>query len=241
MRISVYLAASLTLSALTIAQPRPAAAEDKANWQACIGLSSKPDERVAACSAVIDANSETGPRLAAAFCNRGHAFTVKHELDHALADLDDAIKIDPTSACAYTNRGRVYAFQRDLDRAIADYDEAIRINPSFALAYNNRGDARFGKGDLDGAMADFSMAIKSDPTLAIAYGNRGFLPITASATCRMRSRTSRRKSNFCPTCWRISTAATPIAIPNSSIMRKPIMPRRSRLRPRTRAAGATAA
>ena len=93
----------------------------------------------------------------------------------ALADLNEAIRLDPAYACAHTNRGRVYAIKRDLDRAMADYDEAIRIDPTFALAYNNRGDAWAGKGDLERALADFNAAIKYDPSLAIAYGNRGYL------------------------------------------------------------------
>ncbi|MDB5640649.1 MAG: hypothetical protein JWP51_5557 [Bradyrhizobium sp.] len=179
MRILAWLGASMLGMALLIANPLAAAQEDKTSndkiWQACIGPVSSPDDRVSACSEIIDAKVETGRKLAAAYCNRGHGLTEKRELDRALADLDHAIEIDPAYACAYTNRGRVYAFRRDLDRAIADYDEAIRIEPSAALAYNNRGDAWFGKGDADRAMADFNTAIKLDPKLAIAYGNRGFV------------------------------------------------------------------
>src|SRR6201991_2775480 len=144
------------------------------NWQSCIGAVTAPDDRVSACSAVIEAKTETGRKLAAAYCNRGHGLTEKRELDRALADLDEAIRLDPAYACAHTNRGRVYAFKRDLDRAIVDYDEAIRIDPTFALAYNNRGDAWVGKGDIDRALADFSAAVNYNPSLAIAYGNRGY-------------------------------------------------------------------
>ena len=154
---------------LALSFPPGASAQDGEQvWQRCIGAATAPDNRVSACTSVIDAKTETGRKLAAAYCNRGHGLTEKRELDRALADLDEAIRLDPAYACAHTNRGRVYAFKRDLDRAMADYDEALRIDPTFALAYNNRGDAWVGKGDADRALADFNAAIKYDPALAIA-------------------------------------------------------------------------
>ncbi|MGF6311694.1 tetratricopeptide (TPR) repeat protein [Bradyrhizobium sp. i1.8.4] len=175
MRILACLTAALLGAALTLPNPPKAAAADDPSWQACVGRTTAPGDRVTACTTVIDGKTETGKRLAGAYCNRGHGLTEKRELDAALADLDEAIKLDPAYACAYTNRGRVYAFKHDLDHAIADYDEAIRIDPAFALAYNNRGDAWLNKGDLDRALADLSLAIKYNPQLATAYGNRGFV------------------------------------------------------------------
>lgn len=175
MRILAGLTAVLLGTVVVISSASEASAGDDPSWQACVGAATAPGDRVAACNAVIEGRTETGKRLVAAYCNRGHGLTEKRELDAALADLNEAIKLDPAYACAYTNRGRVYAFKKDLDHAIADYDEAIRIDPSFALAYNNRGDAWFNKGDLDRALADFDLAIKYNPKLATAYGNRGFL------------------------------------------------------------------
>jgi tetratricopeptide (TPR) repeat protein len=153
----------------------PVFAQGSQPFEICVGLPTSPDQRVTACTAVIDGKTETGDKLAAAYCNRGHGYTEKRDLDRALADLDEALRLKPAHPFALTNRGRAYAFKRDLDRAIADYDEAVRIDPGFALAYNNRGDAWFNKGDLDRALADFNAAIKNNPQLAIAYGNRGFI------------------------------------------------------------------
>ncbi|MBS0530246.1 MAG: tetratricopeptide repeat protein, partial [Proteobacteria bacterium] len=171
MRISCTLIIQIFAGLILAAAPQLASADAGATWQSCVAAATSPDDKVTACTAVIDARTETGNRLAAAYCNRGYGLTEKRELDRALADLDEAIKIDPAYACAYTNRGRVFAFKKDLDRAIKDYDEALRIDPAFALAYNNRGDAWVGKGDARRAMADFDTAIKIDPDLAIAHGN----------------------------------------------------------------------
>ncbi|WP_249142766.1 tetratricopeptide repeat protein [Bradyrhizobium sp. AUGA SZCCT0160] len=141
MRILTCLTASLLGASLTFTQAPAASAAGDRNWQACTNTTTAPNERVTACSVVIDGKTETGKRLAGAYCNRGHGLTEKRELDAAMADLNEAIKLDPDYACAYTNRGRVYAFKRELDHAISDYDAALRIDPTFALAYNNRGDA----------------------------------------------------------------------------------------------------
>src|SRR4030081_1240850 len=116
MRILTCLTASLLGAALTLVQPPAAsAAGDKTKeqiWQSCIGATTPADDRVTACSAVIDGKTETGNRLAAAYCNRGDGLTERRELDAALADLDEPIRLDAPYACAHTNRGRVYAFKR---------------------------------------------------------------------------------------------------------------------------------
>src|SRR5262249_31248867 len=149
LRAILTLAVGLSLAA-------PGRAQDSSGGQACLARNASLDERIAACSEAIAGGRESGRNLAMAYCNRGYALTEKRELDRALADLEEAIKVDPTYACAYSNRGRVFTLRGDFDRAIQDYDEAIRRDPGFPIAYNNRGDAYLHKGDLDKAIADFT-------------------------------------------------------------------------------------
>src|SRR5258708_2293307 len=89
---------------LLLASPQFAKAEDTAEWKDCISVTNTGAERLANCTAVIDAKTETGRRLAGALCIRGHELTEKGQLDAALIDLDEAIKNDATYACAYSNR-----------------------------------------------------------------------------------------------------------------------------------------
>ncbi|MEA2872407.1 MAG: hypothetical protein QOH67_2383 [Hyphomicrobiales bacterium] len=167
MRAGAFLTGLILGSALLAG---PLAAQTDKTWDTCIATDGTPASRLAACTAVIEAKSETGRRLAGAYCIRGHELTERRELDAALTDLDEAVRLDPTYACAFNNRGRAYGLKRGYDRAIADYNEALRLDPNFALAYNNRGIAWRGKGDLDQAIAEFSMAIRVNPTFALAYG-----------------------------------------------------------------------
>ena len=95
MRILTCLTASLLGAALMFARPFPASAEADPIWQACVGAATAPNEKVTACSAVIDARKETGKRLAAAYCFRSHGLTEKREFDSALSDIDESIPTRP--------------------------------------------------------------------------------------------------------------------------------------------------
>lgn len=104
----------------------------------------------------------------------------KNDLAGALAEYDQAIRIDPKLAEAYLNRGKAKRAAGDLDGAIADYEVMADINPSMMInnhdvtqAYLNRGYIRSNRMDLDGALADFDKAIEFDPNDADAYFKRG--------------------------------------------------------------------
>ncbi len=60
------------------------------------------------------------PNNSAARNLRGFAYKGMGDLNRALPDLDEAIRLAPNLARAYANRGDVYREKGDLDRAIAD-------------------------------------------------------------------------------------------------------------------------
>src|SRR5271166_5173101 len=106
------------------------------------------------------ANQEANSQNAVTYNERGLAKFKKGDLDGAMADYNQAIKLNPKHAAPYNNRGNVKLRKGDLNGAIADYNQAIELNPQYGLAYRNRGNAKRKKGDLDGAIADFNRAIK---------------------------------------------------------------------------------
>ena len=59
----------------------------------------------------------------------------QREYDRAVADFDQAIRLDPKDAFAYYNRGIAQYGRLDFDRAIADFDQAIKLDAKIALAY----------------------------------------------------------------------------------------------------------
>ena len=108
------------------------------------------------------------------YFKRGNDKFAQGDLDGAIADFTEAIRLKPKYALAYNNRGYAKCLKEDFDGAIVDLNEAIRLNPKYAQAYYNRGYAKDEKGDFDGAIADLNEAIRLKPKYALAYNNRGF-------------------------------------------------------------------
>src|SRR6266566_5168821 len=132
------------------------------------------DQRLDGCSAVIKAARDKGDKLAGAFNNRAIGYRLKGEYDRAIADYNQAIKLNAKFAAAYNNRGVAHDSKGEYDRAIADYDQAIKLKPS-AEAYFNRGNAHLGKSHYDHAIDDYNQAIKLKADFAAAFDSRGFI------------------------------------------------------------------
>jgi len=86
------------------------------------------------------------------------------DLDGALEDYNQAIKINPNYVDAYNNRGCLLVEEGDYERAIKDFAHAIKINPYHATAYFNRGSAWRGLKEYKNAIEDFKRAMELDPT-----------------------------------------------------------------------------
>ena len=74
-----------------------------------------------------------------AWFNRGITYSDKGDPEHAIADYNQAIRLNSRDAWYYNNRGNSYGDISDFGSAMADYDQAIKLDPKFALAYFNRG------------------------------------------------------------------------------------------------------
>jgi tetratricopeptide (TPR) repeat protein len=106
---------------------------------------------------------------------RASVWMEKGEVENAIKDSTEAIRLNPSKAFSYTQRGLAWRSKGDLDSAIKDYTEAIRLEPGNVFAHNNRGDALQAKGDSDGAIKDYDEAIRLDSKDAVHYYNRGLV------------------------------------------------------------------
>ena len=108
----------------------------------------------------------------ASYCLRAVAWRLKGELDIAINDFGEALRLNP-GVYAYINRGNAWHDKKDYDKAIADYAEAIRLDPESVDAYYNRGGTWHKKKDYDKVIADYGEAIKLDPKSVNANLGRG--------------------------------------------------------------------
>jgi tetratricopeptide (TPR) repeat protein len=155
-------ALAILLLASSIGLARAAAEDDRKLCMEKFG-----PEALAACDRAIESKEFSGPDLARLHTKRGGERRRVHDLDGAIADHTEAIRLNPEDPFPYNNRASAWRSKGDLDRAIADYGEALRVDPGYTAAYVNRGLVYERKNDLDRARADYEQALARPPK----YGN----------------------------------------------------------------------
>jgi len=113
---------------------------------------------------------------AALYSWRADAYIQKGELDKALGDANESVRLNPHDFRGYLERGIAYRRTGHLDKAIKDYDIVVRLNPTLARAYYDRAIAYSLKGDYNRAIHDETEAIRLNVNaadLADFYYNRG--------------------------------------------------------------------
>jgi hypothetical protein len=163
----------MSLALLPISRHVPAVAQPADTARICTGRAQASlDDRIRACSLLI-AQTGDSERLAVLHTSRGAAWRAKDDLDRALADQEEAIRLQPGSALLYFNRAVTWQSKNDVDRAIADLAEAIQLAPDFVLAYRNRGDLLYGEGDFTSAISEYNAVVRFNHNDARALAMRG--------------------------------------------------------------------
>ncbi len=109
------------------------------------------------------------PQSPGARVNLGDALRDSGDLDGAVAELREALRLQNDYAEAHNDLGVALADQEHRDRAIAEYREAIRLRNDYADAHNNLGAALLAKGDVDAAIAECRVAVKLRNDIALFH------------------------------------------------------------------------
>src|SRR5262249_21803614 len=102
MRLFLAIISTLIMLSATASRGAATATNDNA-----VCGKAKGDDAIAACSRLITAGTRRGNELARIYLNRCWAWNRKNEPDRAVADCNEAIRLDPKFVGAYNERLRI--------------------------------------------------------------------------------------------------------------------------------------
>lgn len=98
---------------------------------------------------------------------------LRYQTPEALADLNEALRLNPNNYWPLALRGAKWLDARDFAQAAADLNKSISLNSAFDYAWQVRGDLYYQQQQFDLAINDLTEAIKIDNAYARAYYLRG--------------------------------------------------------------------
>ncbi len=110
-----------------------------------------------------------------AYANRAEHYKKNGEVELALLDYAEALKVNASSVQVYMDRGEVYLNRLEMENAINDFNQVIELAPQFGKGYTNRGLVYLNVGEMDLATSDFNKGIELEPNAPLNYYNRGLL------------------------------------------------------------------
>lgn len=124
----------------------------------------------------VNKSIELNKNMSGAYVIRSE-INMKHNKDFkaALADMDEAIKLEPHFAGYFINRAYMKYNLDDYFGAMADYDYAVNLEPTNVTAHFNRGLLLTEVSDNNKAIEDFSYVLNSEPDNFLARYNRALL------------------------------------------------------------------
>jgi len=105
--------------------------------------------------------------------NLGVASAQQGRLEEAMAEFQEALKLDPNYAGAFCNLGNALLQKGQIDEAMVQFTKALEIDPAMAEANYNLGLICAQTGKVDEAMLLYEKALKINPYYAEAHLNLG--------------------------------------------------------------------
>lgn len=133
------------------------------------------EQAIAHFTSAISSGELSKENLATSHTRRGISYKETGELDLAILDFDEALRLYPRNAMAINNRGLAFAMKGDDDSALDHFNEAIQLDPNLALAYSNRGLVYHRLGHYDRALLDLNESVRLDPEVSQSYLFRGYV------------------------------------------------------------------
>jgi tetratricopeptide (TPR) repeat protein len=160
------------------------------------------DASILACDKMLELDS----KHFASFIRRGGAYEMKRDVERAMADYGEAIRLISEElrsydvrgfivtlanypmvrynrqllVGAYSRRAAIYAQKHDYDHAVDDLAKAISLDPKDAFLYRQRASVYSAQKDFKRAKADCDKLVELTPSQADSYEYRGGLSLDAA-------------------------------------------------------------
>jgi len=102
-------------------------------------------------------------------------FQRKNDIQSALAEYAEVIRVSPENAEVYSNMGVLYNQIGEYGQAVAVLQKALLIDPGYSKAHNNIGLAYYKSGQLDQALEHLTRATELEPANIESYSNLGLV------------------------------------------------------------------
>ena len=129
------------------------------------------EKQIDGCTLFLQLNPFS-PHVALAYGRRAEAYVHRGDLARAIADFDQAIRIDPRQARFLVGRGLAHREHGDLDSALADFSKAIEIDPALPMPSSIAASPTRKRGRRN-SRSRTAPAIAINPKDAVAYNDRG--------------------------------------------------------------------
>jgi tetratricopeptide (TPR) repeat protein len=83
---------------------------------------------IAGCTRIINDPSESASKRIIMYLRRGFAYLAQDNIDRAIGDYNEVLKLDPRNIFALTSRAMAYYRKGNRDRAITDYRQANTVD-----------------------------------------------------------------------------------------------------------------
>src|SRR5262249_8564824 len=131
------------------------------------------EEMITACTTLVALPQLDSRQRSLAYSYRAFGYQAKNELDHALADANEASRAAASSPLALYRRGDSYKNLHQEDVALKDFNEAIRLDPKVPVYFVDRSNIYVNLKQFDLAIRDLDEALQLDPKDEInAIANR---------------------------------------------------------------------
>ena len=122
----------------------------------------------------LTASIQRNPNDAEAYAGRANArLFLNHDLQGAIADSDQVIRLKPNDAKALLTRSRFRRQAKDLTGALQDLNRAIEVDAKNTMAYYSRASLYTALKNHQAALSDYSQILTINPQDLEAHINRG--------------------------------------------------------------------